>query len=639
MKYSLSFLFLFLLSVNTSAASDDFSDKDRAVIYTHSLDIILNYQRLINEMGEFAISNTEAAQSSSESFLELFVNRQVLIYNDLDPTHRLSAFYEAETYVSNLMLWYPDGMKVDLDFENAKVGNIMQHEGEIFSLDIMLTKKIDGNYLNRSQNVNAEEILFRVAFNKKVGGFSNYKIVGIRNSDATNIPDFNKNLDEVNSEEMDENDLFKVAEGMRAVMYDYVNYITLLGDAEEIEEDKEYYRESFRSLYDNDDVRVFNDLAPDPVKSLLSIEEYLTSLQNDYVQGINNISVPVDSAKIGKAIKTEAGDYYATLKVNKFFSGNFQEKEPFRKMFELNVKIGFEKSGAAFINFKIQSIDIEADDFYQSGDGVEEASLPTMSITTISRKGWSVGFEGSYGLTAVENQSMSSLTLDYDNHTWLTTPDYGIKAAANVYYFLNDNMGIKSGLSYSSYKSNFSLDGEFTDSELSYDVNNEPFHKKVTADYDSAVSMSYLSLPIVFNYTSGKPGKIGFYVEAGAVISYKLLAKHESSGTFYYTGYYPDHPDVIKVLSIEELGFFSDDPIRRSGNIPISALNISGYASLGVNISLGYFSSIKIGPEIYYGISDIDAGSTYVDIFGNELAKQATLLKKYSMKISYILKL
>jgi hypothetical protein len=639
MKYSLSFLFLFLLLVNTSAAGDDFSDKDRAVIYTHSLDVIQDYQRLINEMGEFAISNAEAAQSSSESFLELFVNRQVLIYNDLDPTHMLSAFYEAETYVSNLMLWYPDGMRVNLDFENAKVGNIMQHEGEIYSLDIMLTKKIDGNYLNRSQNLNSEEILFRVAFSKKVGGFSNYQIVGIRNSDATNIPDFNKNLDEVNSEEMNDNDLFKVAEGMKAIMYDYVNYITLLGDSEEFEEDKEFYRESFRGLYQNEDVKVFNDLAPDPEKSLLSLEEYLTSLKDDYVQGINNISVPVDSAKIGKAIKTESGDYYATLQVNKFFSGNFQEKEAFRKMFELNVKIGFEKSGAAFTNFKIQSIDIEADDFYQSGDGVEEAALPTMSITTISRKGWSVGFEASYGLSTVENQTMNSLSLDYDYHTWTATPGYGLKAGVNAYYFFNDNLGIKTGLAYNSYETLFSLEGDFTDNILSSDINVDDYNKKVSASFDSAVSANHITLPLVLNYTYGEPGKFGFYVEAGALISYNLSSTYKSSGNYQLYGYYPTHPDATKTLYIEQLGFYTDENIRRSGNLPIAGLNITGYASLGVNISLGYFSSIKIGPEIYYGLSDIDSGNNYIDIFGKELSKQSTLLKKYSLKVSYILKL
>lgn len=298
MKYSLTILLAILLITPKLSAADEFSDKEKAVIYTHSLNILQEYLRLINEMGEYAVSNTEAAQSSLESFLELFVNRQVLIYNDLDPAHKLSPFYEAETYVTNLMLWYPDGMRISMDFENAKVGNIIQHDADIYSLDILLTKNINGNYLNRTQNQNTEDLLFRVAFNKKMGGFGGYKIVGIRNTDAANVPDFNKNIDEVNAEDFDENDQHKIEEGMRAIMNDYVNYIALLGNPEEFEEDKVFYRESFRSLFENENVKLYNDLTPDPENTIISIEEYINILKEDYPQGIKNVSIPVDSATI-----------------------------------------------------------------------------------------------------------------------------------------------------------------------------------------------------------------------------------------------------------------------------------------------------------------------------------------------------
>ncbi|MFC2080230.1 outer membrane beta-barrel protein [Bacteroidota bacterium] len=648
MRNSLLLLFLFFLVANTSAAVGDFSDKDKAVIYTHSLNLLQEYQRLINEMGEYAISNPEASQSSAESFLELFVNRQVLIYNDLDPAHNLSAFYEAETYISNLKLWYPDGMRVNLGFEDAKVGNIMQHEDEIFSLDIMLTKRINGNYLNRSQNSNSEEILFRVAFNKKTGGFSNYKIVGIRNSDATMIPDFNKNLDEVNSEEMDENDLFKVSEGMRAVMLDYVNYIALLGDAEELEEDKEFYRESFSGLFEDEQVKVYNDLDPDPEKSLISVDEYLTSLAANYIQGIKNISMPVDSATIGKAIKTEEGNYYSTLQVDKFFSGNFQEKEAFRKAFPLNVKIRFDKSGNAFTNFKIQSIDIEADDFYQADAGAEAEELPTMQITTVTRKGISLEIDGSYGFSFIENQILNSLSLDYDYHTWQSTPKYGMKAGINAYFFFNDHFSLKTGGSYNTYENLFSLNGRFTDQELSRDLNDVQINKIIDANYDSTVSVANITIPLVFNYTSSAPGKLGFFIEAGAVIGYNLSASYQCSGTYEYLAYYPTHAagqllaaldDYLDYEHYSALGYYKDENINRSGDIPVSGLNIAAYGSLGLNISLGYFSSLKIGPEVYYGFSDFDQGRTQTDIFGKELIKLPTVLKKYSLKLSYILKL
>lgn len=628
----------FMLSLN-AADPVNISEKDRTVIYTHSLNVLQEYQRLINEVGEFAVSDVEAARSSAEGFLELFVNRQVLIFNDLDPAYGLSPFYEAETYISNLLLWYPDGMTINIDFDNARVGNIMQHEADVYSLDVLLNKRIDGNYLNRALNNNTEELLFRVAFSKKGGGFGNYKIVGIRNTDMSIVVDFNKDLEEVNSEELNENEEIQVGDGLKAVMFDYQNYLALLGDPDEFEEDKEFYRESFRGLFENEEVKVYNDISPEPENYLISVEEYLTNLKNDYPSGIRNISMPVDSAKIGQAIKTEEGDYYAYLYIDKFFSGNFQDKDLFRDAFQLTVKMGFEKAGNAFTNFKIQSVDIKADDFYETSDGADDFTMPSMTMTTVSRKGWSLGFEGSYGQSPVENQIISSIALESDDHEWEATPGYGMKAGVNAYYFFNDNLGIKTGLSYNTYEANFKLNGLFTDSQESRDVNDDAFQKVIYADYDSAVNLSYIGLPIALNFTSGKPGKVGFFAEGGALLAYNLSSTYHTTGEYQYYGYYPYHPAVTQTLYIEELGFYKRNNIDRTGDITTAAFNISGYASLGLNISLGYFSTLKIGPELHWGISDIDLGNEYRDIFGRVRTHKPTILRKYSLKMSYILKL
>src|SRR5450759_5212345 len=104
-------LFLLLLIFQMKGfTAVEFSQKEKAVIYTNALKVMGNYQTIINQMGVSVVTDIEKAKSNSESFLELFVNRQVLLYNDLDPAHKLSEFYEAETYASNILLWYPDGI-------------------------------------------------------------------------------------------------------------------------------------------------------------------------------------------------------------------------------------------------------------------------------------------------------------------------------------------------------------------------------------------------------------------------------------------------------------------------------------------------------------------------------------------------
>lgn len=641
MKYIIIALLASTFILPAWGAEKDFSDKEKTVIYMHSLNMLKDYQRLINEIGVNAVNNIEAAQSSSESFLELFVNRQVLIYNDLDPAHLLSPFYEAETYISNLLLWYHDGMVIDMDFDNAKVGNIMEHEYDVYSLDIMINKQINGNYLNRSQNRNREALLFRVAFNTK--GSGNYKIVGIRNASSELQLDYSSAMEEVNSEVLKENEEVQVSDGSRALMNDYINFLTLLSDPTELDEDKVFYKESFMQLFKGEDARVFNDLQPEPENSLLSTEEYLELLHTGYTKGINNLSMNSDSAHIGNVLKNEDESYYTTASVTKFFSGMYQGEEVFREMFSLNFKIVFEKSGSAFINYKIESIDIETEDFYQTS-GSEATQLPEQQITTITRKGWSLSVGAAYGYSMIESEMAQSPAADYDAEPWVYSSGYGYRAGIHASYFFNDHIGLITGLSYNNYQGSVHLTGHFEDTELTPDINglidpDEVRYKNYQMDYDSALSHSYISLPVLFNYTSGTPGKWAFYIEAGGSLGYRISSAYTVTGDEQFYGRYPYHESSTEFIYLEDLGYYNRTDIQRSGEADLHNFNISGYLSTGIVIPLGYFSSIKFGPEVFFGFSDINAGIESLNIFGQSVPHESNVLKKYGVKLTYVLKL
>jgi hypothetical protein len=179
---SFCLILIFTLTYLPVSKAVEFSEKEKAVIYTNAVKVLQNYQTVINQMGEFVVNDIEKAKSSSEGFLELFVNRQVLLYNDLDPSHKLSEFYEAETYASNVLLWYPDGLSITLDIANARVSDIMDHGELVYSLDLMVKKTMNGNYMNETMNKNTEELTFRVAFGVDNKSPNNFRIVGVRNA-------------------------------------------------------------------------------------------------------------------------------------------------------------------------------------------------------------------------------------------------------------------------------------------------------------------------------------------------------------------------------------------------------------------------------------------------------------------------
>jgi hypothetical protein len=618
-----------------------FSDKEKSIIYTNAVIVLEDYQTIINQMGEFVVSDIEKARSSAESFLELFVNRQVLIFNDLDPSHKLSEFYEAETYSNSIILWYPDGITINLDLANARVSDIMTHENNIYSIDILTKKSINGNYLNQTLNQNVEDLTFRIAFSMENKALGNFRIVGIRNAASNYVIDYSKALKEVNAEDFTDEDLTKIHSAIKTVLQDYTNFLSLIGDPQEPAEEKGFYKESFLKLFPANDTRVYNDISPEPETSLIPASDYITSFIADYPNGIKNLSINADSAKFGKVMKAEDGSYYTYTDANKFFSGSYKGKDAFRKMFPLIFKMTFTSVEKTFSDFKISSIDISAVDFYEAtAETTGAAQLPQIVIKPVTRKGFVVSLIGSFGLTNITSKNIESLTLPKDSVSWNTSSLSGYITALGVSYYFNDNISVRSGVEFNTYSTKYNLSGKFGNKILTADVNSDQYYKKVAADYDSVVTINYITLPVLAGYTSGKPGKFGFYAEGGVKISIPQKASYKCSGYYLYTGYYPDHPSVTKVLDLSELGFYKRENIDITDEIKIKGFNLAFYASAGINIPLGYYSSITFGPEAIIGITDIgsDKGK-YLDIFGTEHDRLPTKIKNFGLRISLAYKL
>lgn len=635
--------FIFLLLIFTQIPelkAIEFSVKEKSIIYTNAIKVLENYQTIINQMGEFVVKDIEKAKSNAESLLELFVNRQVLIYNDLDPAHKLSEFYEAETYSSNIILWYPDGIIITLDLSNAKVSDIMTHEENVFSIDILVKKSINGNYLNQTLNKNVEELTFRIAFSLENKSLANFKIVGVRSASSNYVIDYSQALKEVKSEEFNAEDLGKIQSELKTILKDYANFLSLLGDPQEVSGDKEFYKTSFLKLFQGADTRIYNDIVPEPQTSLISVTDYLGSFAVDYPNGIKNLSINVDSAKFGKVMKSAEGRYYTYTDADKFFSGSYKGKDAFRKMFPLIFKISFTASGKAFTNFVINSIDISSVNFYEATPGNTTEKKPEIIIRPVTRKGLGMSLIGSFGQTQINDRNITSLSVAKNLHSWNVSPLYGYISAMGVSYYFTDNIAVRSGLEFNKYAAKFNLNGKFTDNTLSTDINVSKYNKIVEANFDSLVTINYLTVPLLFNYTSGKPGKIGFYAEGGIKFSIPVSASYINTGSYKFSGYYPSNPQVIQYLSLPELGFYDKQNINETGKIDMKGFNLALYSSVGFYVPLGYYSSVSIGPEIIIGVSDIlNDKKTYVDIFGKSYTHQPTKIRNFGIRLSLAYKL
>jgi hypothetical protein len=632
----LSLLFSFLSQIKAV----EFSEKEKLIIITNSIKVLENYQRILNQMGEFVVNDIEKAKGGAEGFLELFVNRQVLIYNDLDPSHKLSEFYEAETYSNNIILWYPDGISINLDLVNIKGSEITTHDENVYSIDILVKKTINGNYLNQTLNKNTEELTFRIAFGSEIKDPANFKIVGIRNSESKFAINDAQALKEVNSVDIIPEDLVKIHSEIKTVLQDYRNFLALIGDPQETAEDKAFYKESFLKLFPETGTRVFNDIMPAPQTKLVPVAEYLAAYIADYPGGIKNLSINVDSAKFGKVMKSDDGSLYTYTDANKFFSGSYKGKDVFRQMFPLIFKISFKAADKTYSDFKITGIDQSSVNFYESASGAA-AGKPEISIQPISRKGLGVYFAVSAGRTSIKDKNIESLTLAKDYHVWNVTPQFGYSATLGVSYNFTDNISARSGLEFGKYGTKFSLSGNFLNGVQSVDVNGDSYYRNIIAEFDSVVTVNMVTIPLLVGYTSGKPGQLGYYAEGGFRISIPVNGTYNNTGNYKFIappyGIFIDPEDM---LLVPELGFYNNENINKSGNTEITGIKMSFYLSGGVNLPLGYYSSVNIGPEINIGISDLmNDKQSYIDIFKKSSAHQPVKIRSIGLRFSFVYKL
>ena len=622
-----------LLALGGYAFSSDFSDKQKAIIYNEAIKSLKSYQLYTNQMADQVVDLTEL-NKTSQKLIDLFVSRKAIIYNDLDPAHKLSEAYELETYVANMLLWYPDGMKINLDFANIKAGNIISHGNDIYTVDVMTTKKIDGNYLNQQKNTQTEELLFRIAFFEKNNSFENYRIAGVRSSKATVLADDSRTLAEVKSITFSEKDMQLIKDQTKSLLNDYINFLNLLTDPKETTEDKSFYSISFMGLFKDSTLKVANDIEPDPLNRWVSVADYQKNLVASYPEGIRNIGMNIDSAQYGKVIPEGKEKYYINGYIDKFFSGKYQAKTVFRDNSKYDFKVSFERNENTFTNFKLASIDKFGVNLYNQTAATATQELPNLPITTLKRSGLYIGISMGGGLT---NFSDPNLT-DNSILNWSIKGKSAMNAEITATWYLYNRVGFSTGVGYRKYTANTNLSGTFRNNAYFIDRNNEQYLKIVTANYDSLLTFSYISVPITITiHSNANPEKIGVYTEIGVITSFNMNSNYKTTGDFETSGYYEQYPAGMQIIKAPELDFVSRTNISSSGSSKVAGYSIALRASIGITYPINYFTTAFIGPEISWSTGNVSSAKKSTDAFGTTTSAKSVAISNYGVKfgISY----
>ena len=539
----------------------EFSDKQKAIIYNEAIKVLKNYQQYSNQMAD-AVVDIDQSNKSSQLLIDQFVSRKAIIYNDLDPDHKLSEVYELETYVANILLWYPDGMKIYLDFDNLKAGNIIAHGNDIFTVDILTSKKIDGNYLNKQVNKNTEELLFRIAFFQKNGAFESYKIAGVRSTKSTTQTDDSKLLAEVKSVTFSEKDLQLVKDQTKAMLSDYINFLNLLTDPKESKEDKSFYRISFLGLFKDSTMNVANDIEPNPKNRWIPVSEYGRNVVSSYPEGIKNLGLNIDSAQYSKVVAEGNEKYYINGYIDKFFSGKYQAKSIFRDNSKYDFKVSFERDENTFKNFKLASVDKFGVNLYSQTSNGANQELPRNPITTLKRNGLYLGIAMGGGITSLKDENLTSNPL----LPWAINGKSAMNLELTATWYLTNRLGVKMGVGYSKSSVNTALSGAFQNTNQSLDVNDSIYYKRVITSYDSLVNFNSINIPISIVFHSNiNPEKWGVYFDGGVVLTLNANSTYKTTGSFSTEGFYPNKPHALQIINVSDFGFFDRQNINANG--------------------------------------------------------------------------
>jgi hypothetical protein len=346
----------------------------------------------------------------------------------------------------------------------------------------------------------------------------------------------------------------------------------------------------------------------------------------------------IDSAEYGKVIPEGNERYYINGYIDKFFSGKYQDKTVFRDNAKYDFKVSFERDENTFKNFKLSSIDKVWVNLYDQNKTGSTQELPQLPVTSLKRSGLYVGSSFSAGKTLYSNPNLT----DNPDLDWNIDNKSALAFEAQASWYFRNQLGVIGGIGYSRFAANLSLYGQYEYSESYIDIDDKSYFKYVDASYDSLLTYNYLSIPLKLIYHSNKSTETwGIYGEFGFVTSILLGANYQINGDYSSWNYYPKYywnkyweDPNIGGEEWEPETFLTENrtQINEQGKIDAKSIHLALTTSFGVTYPLDYFTTVYIGPELVWGLTNISKNKDYVDAFGNKTEAQKIGISRYGIK-------
>ncbi len=182
-----------------------------------------------------------------------------------------------------------------------------------------------------------------------------------------------------------------------------------------------------------------------------------------------------------------------------------------------------------------------------------------------------------------------------------------------VGYFFSKYLGLSSGFSYVSYKSQLTL-ANYQNNFSTTDSEKDVFEMRVTgSNIKELQTVDVLSIPLCVNLRVPFSKQVGLYFKGGVNLAFPLSQKYSSSGTFTYKGFYPAYNDLLE--NLPAYGFPTNKSLAVDGQLKLKTMGVNMIASGGLDFFIKKKMQIALGVSFSNTSLGVKDGSTSMDKF------------------------
>jgi len=217
----------------------------------------------------------------------------------------------------------------------------------------------------------------------------------------------------------------------------------------------------------------------------------------------------------------------------------------------------------------------------------------------VNKPGLFVGLSFGPSQTQITNEGLfSGAELQSDKQSSFT-------GSAEVGYYFSKNIGLSSGIGYSSYKTDLKLNAHQSNFSTT-DSENEAYESRVTgSDIKETQDISFVSVPVCLNIRLPFSKTFGFILQTGVDLAMPIIKKYTSSGTFTYKGYYQAYNVLLE--NLPAYGFPSNQNTIASGEMEIKSLNVNAIASAGFDFFIQKNIQVAVAASYFKSLSNISS--------------------------------